>query len=100
MFDTQSYNMAPGYLYDIGVKSVGNGSTKTIRVTSSQNGVATVKQLPNGNYRITGVSSGTTYITCTIYDGGREINHASIKVTIGRGMKRSGVATRNKSCFD
>ena len=98
--DTQSYDMAPKNIYDIGVKFAGNGNTKTFKVVSSRDGIATVKKLPNGNYRITGVTPGTAYIICTIYNGTKEITHASIKVTVTAGIKQHGVATRSTSYFN
>ena len=98
--DTQSYDMAPKNIYDIGVKFAGNGNTKTFKVVSSRDGIASVSKLPNGNYRITGLKPGTTYIVCTIYNGTKEITHASIKVTVTAGIKQHGVATRSTSYFN
>lgn len=66
--DTRTYTMAPGNIYDIGVKLVGSAHVKIRRMTSSRDGIASVRQLPNGNYRVTGLRPGTTYITYTLYD--------------------------------
>lgn len=101
--DTRTYTMAPGNIYDVGVKLRGNASTKTRRMTSSRPGIATVKQLPNGNYRITALRPGTTYITFTIYnpkDGKTEITHASIKFEVKHGVKQHGVASRQTTYFN
>lgn len=97
--DTRSYQMAPNNIYDIGVKIV-NGDSISTTVSSSQVGVASVRKLPNGNYRITGISIGTTYIICNAYDeDGNLLTHASIKVTVARGVKQGGAACRATSIF-
>ncbi len=88
--DTRTYTMAPGNIYDIGVKLVGSAHAKIRRMTSSRDGIASVRQLPNGNYRVTGLRPGTTYITYTIYnpESGKEITHASIKFDVAAGVKQ------------
>lgn len=97
--DTRSYNMAPSNIYDIGVKLV-NATGKVIRVYSSQPGVATVKKLSNGNYRITGVSAGTSYIIFDVLSGGgTQLTHASVKITVKRGIRQGGEAVRATSLF-
>ena len=101
--DTRTYTMAPGNIYDIGVKLAGNASAKTRRMTSSRDGVASVRQLPNGNYRVTALRPGTTYLTYTIYnpkDEKTEITHASIKFVVAAGVKQGGVACRQTTYFN
>lgn len=100
--DTRTYTMAPGDIYDIGVKLAGNAPLKTRKMISSRNGIATVRQLPNGNYRVTGLRTGTTYITYTVYDpeSGKEITHASIKFEVKKGVKQHGVACRQITYFN
>ncbi|WP_164997147.1 leucine-rich repeat domain-containing protein [Clostridium minihomine] len=101
--DTRTYTMAPGNIYDIGVKLAGNASAKTRRMTSSRDGIASVRQLPNGNYRVTALRPGTTYITFTIYnpkDGKTEITHSSIKFVVTAGVKQNGVACRQTTYFN
>ncbi|WP_164997225.1 leucine-rich repeat domain-containing protein [Clostridium minihomine] len=100
--DTRTYTMAPGNIYDIGVKLSGNAPIKIRRMTSSRDGIASVQQLPNGNYRVTGLRPGTTYITYTIYDAEsyKEITHASIKFEVKTGVKQHGVACRQTTYFN
>ena len=101
--DTKTYTMAPGNIYDIGVTLLGNAASKTRRMTSSRDGIASVRQLPNGNYRVTALRPGTTYITFTIYnpkDGKTEITHASIKLEVAKGVKQHGVACRQTTYFN
>lgn len=103
MLDTKAYTMAPGNIYDVGVTLLGAASSKTRRMTSSRDGIASVRQLPNGNYRVTALRPGTTYITFTIYnpkDGKTEITHASIKLEVAKGVKQHGVACRQTTYFN
>ena len=103
MMDTKTYTMAPGNIYDIGVTLLGNAASKTRRMTSSRDGIASVRQLPNGNYRVTALRPGTTYITLTIYnpkDGKTVITHASIKFVVTAGAKQHGVACRQTTYFN
>lgn len=97
--DTRSYTMSPKNIYDIGVKLV-NAQNVTVKVYSSIGSVASVIKLKNGNYRVTGLKQGTTFILFEIYDkNGKLLNHASTKVTIANGAKPHGEAVRAKSVF-
>ncbi|WP_283608512.1 leucine-rich repeat domain-containing protein [Faecalispora anaeroviscerum] len=100
--DTRTYTMTPGNIYDIGVKLAGDAPIQTRKMASSRDGIASVRQLPNGNYRVTGLRPGTTYITYTIYSlqSGKEIAHASIKVDVTLGAKQHGVACRQTTYFN
>ena len=108
MFDTVNYTMPTGpiagnstaNLYDIGVVMAGNANTKTLNVYSSRSGVASVGRLANGNYRITGISPGTTYIMLEVWDNGVMINHYSVKVDVVAGVSPHGQAARNRSYFN
>lgn len=103
MMDTRKYTMAPGYIYDIGVTLFGNASTKTRRVIPSSSSVASVKQLPNGNYRVTALRPGVTYITLYVIDPKdplKQITHASIEFTIQNGVKPNGSSWRQMTYFN
>ena len=103
MMDTRSYRMAPGNIYDIGVKLFGNASSKTRQMVSGSTSVATVMQLPNDNYRITAKRPGTVYITLYILEpkGPRkEITHASIRFDVETGIKQGGQAWRQTTYFN
>jgi uncharacterized protein YjdB len=95
--DTANYAMAPGGVYDIGcvVSGVPTIGAKTLTVTTSRDAIATVTKLPNGNYRIKAVKSGTAYITFTIGN-----THASVKIDVIAGVKAGGTAVRATSFFD
>ena len=103
MMDTRRYTMAPGNIYDIGVKLFGNAATKTRRVIPSYTSVASVKQLPNGNYRVTALRPGVTTITLYIIDPKdplKQITHASIEFTVENGVKQNGAAWRQMTYFN
>lgn len=103
MMDTRTYKMAPGTVYDIGVNLLGNASTKTRRVIPGSSSVARVKQLPNGNYRVTALSPGVTDITLYIIDPkdpSKKITHASIQFTVENGAMPGGIAWRQKTFFN
>ena len=109
--DTVNYRMAPGDIYDIGVtitdgagqalsgeqvqEMVRNGS---LRVTDSRTGsVVNLSQLANGNFRVTGRTPGTCWITYEVIQNGEAVTHASVKVDVAAGMTQGGVATRDTS---
>ena len=102
MFDTLNYTMAPGDIYDIGVRMLGNASTKTLKVYASRDGVATVAKLANGNYRITGRKADSTpcYIMLEVWDNGVQLNHYSVRVDVKNGVLKGGQAARNWSYFN
>lgn len=72
---------------------------KKLVVTSSRTGIASVTKLPNGNYRVTGIAPGITYIVFDVYDGGARLTHASIKVNVQNGASPGGLAGRTTSYF-
>ncbi len=106
--DTANYIMAPGNIYDIGAVIQDPSGQKldqtqirelvkegTLKVTDSRTGsVASLEQLENGNFRVTGKQEGTTYI---VYDIGG--THASIRIDVQKGVKQHGTAVRNTSYF-
>lgn len=100
MFDTASYCMRPGDLYDIGVVMAGNASTKSLSVYSSRPGIATVSKLSSGNFRIVGISPGITYIVLEVWDNGKILNHYSVKIAVENNVVPHGQAARSKSYFN
>ncbi|WP_101696756.1 SH3 domain-containing protein [Clostridium minihomine] len=90
--DTRSYTMAPGNIYDFRAKVEGMGLTqKDVKVYSSRTGIATVAQVPGTDkYRVTGRSEGVCYIMAEV--AGR---HASIKITVQKGVKPAGESARS-----
>jgi GH24 family phage-related lysozyme (muramidase)/uncharacterized protein YjdB len=92
--DTRSYTMAPGNIYDFRAKVDGEGlRQEDVRVSSSRDGIARVARVSGTDkYRITGLREGVCYVIA-------EINgvHASIKVTVQKGVQKGGVAARSVS---
>ena len=100
MIDTNTYTMAPGNIYDIGVVLAGNAYTKTINVYSSRTGIATVQRLANGNYRVTGKAPGTCYVVVDVLSGSTVLNHVSIRFDVAYNVTQHGQAARNRSYFN
>lgn len=108
MFDTDWYVMPDGplpgnptaNLYDIGIVMAGNAAEKELRVYSSRDGVAGVHKLPNGNYRVTGKSEGTSYIMLEVWDNGKMLNHYSVRISVQKGMWPYGQSARKRSYFN
>ena len=109
--DTVSYRMAPGGIYDIGVTITDGKGTPlssaqvqqmyrngTLRVTDSRTGsIVSLKQLPNGNFRVTGRNPGTCYIQYEIIQNGQAVTRASVRIDVQKGAIAGGAATRNTS---
>lgn len=92
--DTRSYTMAPGNIYDFRARVDGPGLNQAdVKVTSSRTGIAKVARVPGTDkYRITGVAEGECYVVAEIQGV-----HASIKVTVKKGVKASGSSERSVS---
>ena len=91
--DTTSYIIPPKASYQIGVRI--RGTSDKLKVYSSSPSVASVTKLSNGNYKVTGMESGTTYIMFDLYNQGnqREV-HASVKITVQKNAAPHGNAAR------
>lgn len=99
LLDTKSYTLAPGGIYDIKATLTG-ADPKNMRVYSSRTGIASVRQLPNGNWRVTGIADGVSYIMFEVYDtSGRQLNHASVKITVETGAIPHGESNSSPSVF-
>lgn len=109
--DTVNYRMAPGNIYDIGV-TVKNAdgekltgpevkalvSAGILKVSDSRTGsVVNLTQLPNGNFRVTGKTPGTCWITYEIMDGSNAVTRASVRIDVENGVQQGGVSTRDTS---
>lgn len=92
--DTRSYQMAPGNIYDFRAAVSGPGlQQEQVEVYSSRDGIAKVSRIAGTNkYRITGAREGVTYVMARINGV-----HASIKVTVQKGVKQQGEACRSVS---
>ncbi|WP_283610665.1 InlB B-repeat-containing protein [Faecalispora anaeroviscerum] len=99
VLDTLSYTLAPNAVYDIGSSVIGT-TAQNLKVYSSRNNIATVTKLKNGNYRVTGVSAGVTYIMYDVYDkSGKRLAHASVKITVQPGAKMQGISKKQTALF-
>ena len=97
--DTTSYTMPVKGQYQIGLKLTGTKAA-SVKFYSTNNNVATVVKLKNGNYKITGVKTGTAYVMFDIYDNkNMRLTHASVKVTVQNGVKPNGNSARQIGLF-
>lgn len=90
--DTVNYTMAPGNIYDFKVTLKGALTQSDVKVSDSRTG-SVVKLTPvkgTDKYRITGRTEGTSYVVAEV--GGA---HLSFTVTVKKGVKQSGIATRS-----
>lgn len=92
--DTRSYTMAPGNIYDFRAKVEGMGLTQAdVKVYSSRTGIATVTRIAGSDkYRVTAKGEGECYVIAEVAGV-----HASIKITVKKGVKAGGVAARSIS---
>lgn len=97
--DTTSYTMPVNGSYEIGLRITGTrGAFQKVYPTSS--GVVKVTGLPNGNYLVTGVKTGTVWIMFDIYDSkNRLISHASVRVDVKTGIRPRGDSARQVGVF-
>ena len=99
--DTKTYTVAPKMSYEIGAKLTGaNGMT--VKVYSSGTGAAAVAKLKNGNYKVTGLKPGVTYIMFDVYDEKNKLiskSHASVRLNVVNHAKPSGDSTRQVAVF-
>lgn len=99
--DTKIYTMAPKQSYEIGVKLM-NMQNTTVKVYSSTKGAASITKLKNGNYKVTGLKVGLTYVMFDVYDEkGKLISkgHASVRLILKSGVNPSGNSWRQTAIF-
>lgn len=97
--DTTSYAMPANGRYEIGLRVTGTrGASQKVYPTNGS--VAKVTGLPNGNYLVTGVKTGTVWIMFDIYDSkNRLISHASVRVDVKTGIRPRGDSARQVGVF-
>ena len=99
--DTKSYIMPLKGKYEIGISMV-NAKDTTVKVYSSTPGMVTVTKLKNGNYQVTGLKAGLTYIMFDVYDEKGKLiakSHASVRLIVKSGVKPSGDSWRQTAIF-
>ncbi|MVB09356.1 hypothetical protein CAFE_00040 [Caprobacter fermentans] len=97
--DTKDYSMPVGGKYQIGVKLTGTKAA-AVKFHSTNDKVATVAKLKNGNYQVTGNGLGTAYIMFDVYDNKNKLlTHASVRVDVKTGIRPRGDSTRQIGVF-
>ena len=99
--DTKIYTMAVNNKYEIGIKLTNTKGT-SVQVYSSTRGVASIIKLKNGNYQVTGLKTGLTYIMFDVYDEKNKLikkAHASVRLIIKNGVKPTDDSWRQTAIF-
>jgi Beta-galactosidase/beta-glucuronidase len=97
--DTLTYQLAPKNSYEIGMKLT-NASGASVKVYSSNSRVASVIKQKNGNYKVTGLKSGVSYVMFDVYDkNNKRLTHASVKIVVQNGIKSSGISRKQTGIF-
>lgn len=95
--DTVSYTLPKGKAYEIGAKLAGEGAT--LKVTPSRSGIVKIENTKSGNYKVTGLTNGITYVSFDVYSGGKLVSHSSVKIMVQSSGKAQGVAGRRVMNF-
>ncbi|HEX2985469.1 MAG TPA: bacterial Ig-like domain-containing protein, partial [Caproiciproducens sp.] len=97
--DTKSYQLPVGGSYQIGVKLTG-GRAASVKFHSTNDKIASVAKLKNGNYQVTGKGTGTAYIMFDVYDNKNHLlTHASVRLDVKTGIRPRGDSTRQIGIF-
>ena len=97
--DTTSYQMPVGSKYQIGVKLTGTKAV-SVKVTSTNDEIAAVEKLKNGNVQVIGKSVGTAYTMFDVYDNkNRLLTHASVRVDVKTGIRPYGDSAKQIGVF-
>ncbi len=99
--DTKIYTMPVNHRYEIGVKLTNTKGT-SVKVYSSTKGAASIIKLKNGNYQVTGLKVGLTYIMFDVYDEKNKLikkAHASVRLITKNGVKPTGDSWRQTAIF-
>lgn len=97
--DTKNYQMPVGGHYQIGIKLTGSKAA-TVKTYSTNEKIAAVTRLKNGNVQVTGRSTGTVWIMFDVYDSKNKLlTHVSTRVDVKTGIRPRGDSTRQISAF-
>lgn len=97
--DTTSYRMPANGKYQIGLKLTGTKAA-SVKVSSTDDKIAAVAKLANGNYLVTGKGEGTVWIQFDVYDPKNNLlSHVSVRVDVGNELQPHGDSTRQTSVF-
>ena len=97
--DTKSYQMPVNGSYQIGVKLTGTKAA-SVKVTSTNDKIASAAKLKNGNVQVTGKGIGTAYIMFDVYDSKNKLlTHASVRIDVKTGIRPRGDSIRQTGLF-
>ena len=99
LLDTKSYKMPPGSIYDVKAELTGADPNR-MKVYVSRTGIASVQKLSEEKYRVTALAEGEAYLMFEVYSAsGRQLNHASVKITVAPGVTPGGESNSIPSVF-
>ncbi|QAT49075.1 hypothetical protein EQM14_04405 [Caproiciproducens sp. NJN-50] len=97
--DTTSYQMAVGGRYQIGVRLTGSKAA-SVKFHSTDDRIASVSKLANGNYQVDGKGNGAAYIMFDVYDGKNNLlTHASVRIDVKPGVRPGGNPARQYGVY-
>ena len=97
--DTKGYQMSVNGTYQIGVKLTGTKAA-SVKITSTNDKIATAARLKNGNVLVNGKGVGTAYIMIDVYDSKNHLlTHASVRIDVKTGIRPRGDSTRQIGIF-
>ncbi|HEX2986174.1 MAG TPA: Ig-like domain-containing protein [Caproiciproducens sp.] len=97
--DTKGYSMPVGSSYQIGVKLTGSKAA-SVKFHSTNDKIAAVAKLKNGNVQVMGRNGGTAWIMFDVYDNKNHLlTHASVKIDVKTGIRPRGDSTRQIGIF-
>ena len=70
-----------------------------MKVAPSRSGIVKIENTKSGNYKVTGLKDGITYVSFDVYSGGKLVSHSSVKITVQNNGKAQGVAGRRVMNF-
>jgi hypothetical protein len=98
MLDTKNVVVAPRGTYIINYKLIGGGLV--LKAYSSKSKIAKVSNIDGGQYQVTGLKTGTTYIMFDVYNKSKKlIGHASVKVIVRSGAVSRGDKAKQTAKF-
>ncbi|HEX3018515.1 MAG TPA: hypothetical protein VHP31_11775 [Caproicibacter sp.] len=99
VLDTLNYQMPANGQYQIGLRLPGTKAA-SVKYYSTNDKVAAVIRLKNGNYQVIGKGTGTAYIMFDVYDNKNHLlTHASVRVDVKTGIRPRGDSTRQFGIF-
>lgn len=99
VLDTLNYQMPVNGQYQIGLRLPGTKAA-SVKYYSTNDKVAAVIRLKNGNYQVIGKGTGTAYIMFDVYDNKNHLlTHASVRIEVKTGIRPRGDSTRQFGIF-